>query len=319
MADLGSFLLSNSFMNVGDYLSSPNKMFFAYMQADGNFCVYRGTPENNQGALWCSGKTSNSGEFFAAMTTDGNFCVYKGTPSNNQGALWCWTESPSGQGQYFLALQDDANLCVYKGTPGNNEGWAKWCTMKTDTATFTPNDIVYDLANAQELESTPTSIYTQDLSNQGSTVLMTTIRQTEKVQETEGWSNTLSVSVTAGTEIRSGIPLFADGKISLSTTIENAYTWNGSKTVEKSWGFDVQVQVPANTTMKVDILVMMTKIKVPYTVSGVFSFASKRQYKGSIAGSYVGTNSHGLKVEARNVTGSALSQAKPHIVRAVRT
>ena len=41
--------------NVGDYFYSPNRLYFAILQEDGRFVVYRGAgPEDRHDALWAS-------------------------------------------------------------------------------------------------------------------------------------------------------------------------------------------------------------------------------------------------------------------------
>lgn len=50
MANKGSILTTGQFLAVNDYLASDNGLFYAIMQEDGNFCVYRGTgPSANKG------------------------------------------------------------------------------------------------------------------------------------------------------------------------------------------------------------------------------------------------------------------------------
>jgi hypothetical protein len=109
---------------VNQYLQSPGNRYFAIMQTDGNLCVYKGTPQSMQGAVWCDNKTWSRGPFVTVMQADGNLCTYVGTPTVYQANLWCSSKvagSPS-----YVAMQDDGNLCVYKGAP-NQQGGAVWC------------------------------------------------------------------------------------------------------------------------------------------------------------------------------------------------
>src|SRR5208337_4253499 len=86
----GSLIKVNEFLSANDYSQSPNLLFFAIMQADGNFCVHRGTgPSDRHGWVWGSQQLAPGGQFFAIMQDDGNFCVYKGTgPSDSHGWVW---------------------------------------------------------------------------------------------------------------------------------------------------------------------------------------------------------------------------------------
>ena len=92
MANKGSFLATGQYLSVNDYLVSDNGEFFAVMQSDGNFVLYRGSgPSDNQGYIWSISHTSlPAGQYFAIMQGDGNFVVY-------HGAARVTTRATSGQ------------------------------------------------------------------------------------------------------------------------------------------------------------------------------------------------------------------------------
>jgi len=115
MANKGSYLKTNEFLAVGDYLVSESGLFFVLMQTDGNLCVYRGTPEDIRGfAVWCSmGKSLEKGQYFAVMQEDGNFCVYKGNSPGDAsvtGFVWGSMRKSLEKGQYFAVMQEDGNF-----------------------------------------------------------------------------------------------------------------------------------------------------------------------------------------------------------------
>jgi hypothetical protein len=115
----GSHLKVGEFLGVGDYIVSPNGVFFAQVQADGNFCVYRGhDPDHQYKNLWCSHKLGAGGKFFALMQGDGNFVVYKGTgPRDQQEALW-GTDKLGPGGKFYAKMQDDGNFAPSGAGPG---------------------------------------------------------------------------------------------------------------------------------------------------------------------------------------------------------
>ncbi|MCG8460181.1 MAG: hypothetical protein MI919_28185 [Holophagales bacterium] len=123
MANKGSQLSVGQSLEVDDYLVSPSGRYFAILQRDGNFCVYRGNGPANQGdfvwgSVQAAGYKPRNGEYFVIMQDDGNFCQYKGTPANQGGFVW-GTVQVGGyrpkQGAYFAIMQDDGNFCVYEG------------------------------------------------------------------------------------------------------------------------------------------------------------------------------------------------------------
>ena len=89
----GSIIRVNEFLSVNDYIESPNRLFFAILQADGNFVVYKGTRDNQQEAWWDTSKVGNPGKFFAILQDDGNFVVYKGTSPQDQQETWWATNA----------------------------------------------------------------------------------------------------------------------------------------------------------------------------------------------------------------------------------
>ena len=147
---------ARSFLRAGEYLGndqtlvSENRAFFAYMQGDGNFVVYKGTSfQDMYGALWSTG-AKRGGQYFAIQQGDGNFVVYAGTgPADNRGFVWHHGRTTAG-GQAFTILQDTGNLCTYKGTgPSDNKGHL-WCSDKYTTVTWVPDGKYVDLASIND-------------------------------------------------------------------------------------------------------------------------------------------------------------------------
>lgn len=90
-ANQGDRLLAGQYLTTNQYLVSPNQNYFAIMQADGNFVVYRGSwPGDNKGFVWqTSTNASNGNPSFAIMQGDGNFLIYRGGwPGDNRGMAW---------------------------------------------------------------------------------------------------------------------------------------------------------------------------------------------------------------------------------------
>ncbi|QJR14757.1 hypothetical protein [Usitatibacter palustris] len=134
-----SFLKSGEYLRNDQMLVSENRAFFAYMQGDGNFVVYKGTSfQDMYGALWATG-AQGGGQYFAIQQGDGNFAIYKGTgPADNKGLVWDHRRT-GANGQAFTILQDSGNLCTYKGTgPSDNKGLL-WCSDKYATVTWLPD------------------------------------------------------------------------------------------------------------------------------------------------------------------------------------
>lgn len=114
-------------LNQGQSITSQNGKYFAQMQYDGNFVVYKNNPIT---ALWASNTAGGNYNFFmAAMQADGNFVVYGNSGSYT--ALWA-SATNYGSGSYTLEIGDDSVLRVknYGSTvwsssnpPISDSGW----------------------------------------------------------------------------------------------------------------------------------------------------------------------------------------------------
>jgi len=294
----GSFLTTDQFLNTADYLSAANGLFFAIMQSDGNFCVYRGAgPGDNRGYLWGTQQLGDGGQFFAIMQGDGNFAVYKGTgPGDNRGYVWSLAKTAPG-GQFFAVMQNDGNFCVYKGTgPADNRGFV-WGTMATDPVEDVEiASIEYDVAAAKTLQSGPAELYRQTVRNDTTQAQTSSINGSATVSETSGWSDSLAVKVGVSTSFKTGVPFIAEGKVQVSVEVTNTYTWNGSTTKSKTWGFNTPVNVPPHTVIVGLVSATLSTIAMPYTLKGTFLLKSGARIPGSVTGIYTGTNSHDLTV-----------------------
>jgi hypothetical protein len=97
--------------------STPSTDYFLILQDDGNLCVYKGSPSDNQGGIWCSmtnGQQQQPNTNFAA--SNGKF-----------GQNWISTGSTlspgdfigSTDGSIYLIMQSDGNLVLNTSTPSS--------------------------------------------------------------------------------------------------------------------------------------------------------------------------------------------------------
>jgi hypothetical protein len=141
------------FLEPGDILLSPNKKFFGILLIDGNFVVFRGTPDSPIDSVWANyglfddiwdlfKRTMNGEKLYNSFLTlqkDGNLVHYDGTPNDPKGARWSSGKTyvksfleklaeaaqgvQNGNPDFYALVQDDGNLVIYKGKPGSSEGF----------------------------------------------------------------------------------------------------------------------------------------------------------------------------------------------------
>jgi hypothetical protein len=98
----------------GDLLISPNGLFRAFMQVDGNFVVY-----GPGGPLWWTGTVQRPippGEVadVLSMQVDGNVVLYQSGGVYNEGSTTpVWASNTSGTPGSYFVLQADGNLVLY--------------------------------------------------------------------------------------------------------------------------------------------------------------------------------------------------------------
>jgi hypothetical protein len=298
MANKGAFLTTDKFLATDDYLSSPNNLFFAKMQNDGNFVVYRGSdPSNDCGVVWATDKLDPFGQFFAKMQNDGNFVVYKGTSPNDHGVVWS-TDKLDPFGQFFAAIQDDGSFGIYKGTDPDNNYGAIWVTNKSDPVKdIEVSEIKYNLHCdcVKVLRSQIEELYSQTLHNSSDLVQTTTISGSESVLEQSSWSNSLEIGDSWESGVKIGIPEVIGFETKISIQRKTTKVKGGSYSEKKTWSFSFPMKVPPHRSLTAFVSIHSSTILVPYTLEGIVILESGIRMPGKIKGIYRGTNSHGLE------------------------
>lgn len=300
MADHGPRLQTGEYIQDGDWLSSPSGIFFAALQRDGNFCVYRGTPDNNQGGLWCySEKGHGEGMYFARLQTDGNFCVSRGRVEAPGETVWCRAEGPD-QGKFTMLLHDDGNLCIYReGTTA-----PVWSSGHTDPVrAINLTEIQYHEGAGTSSTVGPILLDRQVVANDASIEESRTVTFKTMVEDTIGWSHTSGLTEGAKITLSDKLPLSLSGEIGLSVDFHETYEWDDKATKETDWSFEEPVRVKPKSAISAEILASVTTITIPYTLRGKFFLQSGREVPGHTQGVFTGTRTDDLTVRYSESSG----------------
>lgn len=109
---------------VNQSLYSPQGLYRAVMQSDGNLVVYTNKRINfwlPGTVIWAAG-TNNSCAIKAVMQTDGNFVLYK-TKISMAPQYAVYSSNTQGHPGSWITMQDDGNLVVYSAA-----GQALWAS-----------------------------------------------------------------------------------------------------------------------------------------------------------------------------------------------
>jgi Clostridium epsilon toxin ETX/Bacillus mosquitocidal toxin MTX2 len=297
--------------NLGyNYLRSPNRIYFGMIQPDGKFVVHRGAnPEDKLDALWSTSVDDSAAVHGASYIMLGfSHPPYQDNPvyarvvaAKNDRFYDLWT-SPSGQigktDTVKAVVEDDGNFCIYSLGEGRPSSAAKalWKSNVTDPVVeYDLSKITYDLNAVQILGSEPVTCLTLDAENNSDNEQTPTIGGNYSLSRTSGWSNALAVKVGIKVTGEAGVPLLAEGKVELSTEVQNTYTWNGSKTESVGYTFSAPLKLGPHERGKVVVTATSTRINVPYSGTGELHFKSGARCSRRIEGMYEGANGHSVK------------------------
>ena len=116
--NIGTTLINNGVLNGGQFLSSGND-YYAVMQDNGSFAVFRGTKGNPEDILWNT-PTVGKGTYpwRLVLQGDGNLVIYDAKNT----ATWNSQTNGKGVAPFRLIMQQDANLVLYD--KNNSATWA---------------------------------------------------------------------------------------------------------------------------------------------------------------------------------------------------
>ena len=102
-------LLSGTKLEEEKYLISTNKEYYAEMQNDGNFVVYKGKSFLPKNAIW-STSTNGLGKapYHCILEETGNLKLYDARPKT----LWQSYSANKGIPPYYLQLRDNGSLII---------------------------------------------------------------------------------------------------------------------------------------------------------------------------------------------------------------
>jgi len=308
----------------GDLLVSNNGIFCATLDNEGFLRTYRSPSPSDDSLLGTFGEKSKFGSGIHCMFLQkaANLCIYRGVEIDWHLITWC-LGSNRLDGSYVLILHDDGNLCIYDTLePDPNKRLVK-CFGITDPIDqiIKITNITYHLNQGKIVRDEFDEIYSQIISNESHEPQTSTISGSKSIIEEKGWSIALGYKVGASVEMEfsSGLPLIASisGKITISAEVNNEYSWNGSKSIEKTISFETPVTVPPGKIYQALIHIGDSKIEVPYTMECIVRLKSGAQASIILEGTYLGNNLHDLMVDIFEYKPNEHNQGNPMAAKLV--
>ncbi len=300
-----TFLAMNEVLSMNNSLISDNGVFVATMQSDGSF-VNR-LSNANQYLYWNSGVAPGSaaGPYFAIMQVDGNFVVYKGTGPNNQGGVvWATNVYPGvAAGPYFAVIQNDGNFVIYYGTGPNNQGAPIWATNIPITTLFVNvSNMVYELNQATIDLPQVVGSFIRDLTNDTAVSQQETFTFDLEYNETQKWTTTNSTKVDVQAQFNVSIPIIEDTQSTITAEQAFSSTTDTEQSTTKKYTDAIPVTIPPNSHVTCTATASTTNISLPYTADAVYTlmFSTIFPYlpisaPGNLKGVYVGSPTYELQ------------------------
>lgn len=301
-----------SWLNSDDMLTAPNGAYFAVMQGDGNFVIYRGQSPNTipANSLWATGSNKGPGSYWITLQSDGNLVIYPGSghppPAGPpHSSIWASKTQRSVGDQYTLRLENDGSLRIHD----ESSGVVIWVAstnignfpgpVSDPLKSFIPSDFQYDLEHAQIFgEATEQQGQTEKLENDTDLTQSETLGGSFSTTDSMGWQDQTQVQVSGSAAIGVKIGFIADGKITVTTTVTQQWQTNGSHSQTHTWSWSVPVVAPPHKTVEARAFVTQAAYTVPYVATGTFQYQSGRTIGGvKVAGMYSGKNGFNLETK----------------------
>lgn len=114
------------------------------------------------------------------------------------------------------------------------------------------------------LSHKPSKILKDGYSNNGPVEQNFSLQISEEVTETSSFSNRSGVSVNVSTSFKVGCPIFAEGKITTSTTTSYEHTYGESSTIRRSISRQYPVKIPSMYRADLSVTLFEDKIDMNY-------------------------------------------------------
>lgn len=326
MTGKGPLLKSGESFGLVDQLTSPSSCFFASLSDTGQLSIYRGAPPPNDRIRVVSiGNPAPKGPKCLKLWENGEFFIYNGKNPEDGKDIYCSGSAVSLPGPKCLYLHDDGVIRLYNGwDPGEGTkiGPDFGHADRVDKV-IGISRIDFDLDHATTTSTEVNELYRQTVRNYTDEPQDSMIKGEQSVQEMSGWSNAIGVTIGAETSFKTGIPVLAEGKITVSASVTDTYQCEHSTTRTSVWGFETTVCVPPHRAILALVAVSLSTISVPYTMTAIVRLASGVVVPNAqIKGLFTGKNCHDLivtYVDQDPVTGRETRRTEALNGRHVRT
>jgi hypothetical protein len=157
---------------------------------------------------------------------------------------------------------------------------------------FEVEKVEFDIDANATLTQTPKVLFSDKFTNNGPISQKHSFSITETYKETSSFNKKTSYNVNVTVESKLKVPLLVEGKITVSKSSGEEFTYGKSEEHSKTINRTVNVEVPANSMADLSFTIYTYKMDVPYIATCVGKTSGK---KIKVRGIW-----HGVSVEASN-------------------
>jgi hypothetical protein len=284
-----------------DYLYSPSRLYFAVLEENGDFNIYRGeSPEDAGRVLVWSNHASTrmpSGYVVTAMHLRAgpfdrgtkNLQTFVHDPNRGSTLRQLWASGGSGNlaSPMVALLGDDGSLMI------RQDDHDVWTSGFSDPVTeFLVEQIQYDAPRGTIQADNEVDVLEETVTNNSDVNQSMKMARSTLSTVTSNWSKTQTSQFTIGGELQVTIPGVGHAKVTSSSSVTNAFTFGETRAKTASIGFEFPLVVPAHKTYRGWASVREAKFEVPYTVFGELHFRSGAKLRHSFSGTYQGKSGY---------------------------
>ncbi|MGG5886058.1 hypothetical protein ACLF3G_02890 [Falsiroseomonas sp. HC035] len=298
-----------------DYLYSPSRLYFAVLEENGDFNVYRGeTPEDPARILvWSNGASARmpSGHVVTVMVLRAgpfdhgtkNLQIFSHDPNRGSTLRQLWASGGSSNlaSPMVAMLGDDGSVVVRQD---DHDVWTSG--FSDPVGEFLVEQITYDAPRGTIQADNEVDVLEESVTNNGDVSQSMKMARSTISTVTSNWSKTHSAQFTIGGELQVTIPGVGHAKVTSSTSVTDTFTFGETRAKATSIGFEFPLVVPAHKTYRGWASVREAKFEVPYTVFGELHFRSGAKVKHAFSGTYQGKTGYMGTFQIDDVTPASL-------------
>ena len=122
------------------------------------------------------------------------------------------------------------------------------------------------------------------------------ISKSESITSTSIWKHQAGIEVKASTELETGIPFVAKGRIEVSASTNFVYTWGDTKKETQTVTFTSNVIAPPHSKVTAQIQVFKSNLDLSYDAHYQCLYEHSRPVNKPFSGTYRGVSSHDVSI-----------------------